>query len=628
MSDERKRIIEQTASTEIFDDDWFIKDSALHNTTKISQTVLKQEILKDVKGVVELTQAEYDALPSSKLTDGILYAIKDSEDIIGNIENAIDTLSGDIDDLEELVSTEMYNTAPMWSGSSYTFDDLVVYGIDGRLYRCIVRNSTANQFVSSEWQATDIKTELYLLLQQIAPQFIASSQSYTQVYYKGNLVLHTNDYGVNTFFVCKQDLPQGDTEWVANHWEEVNTVSGLSKYLMDKIAEAGQIDDVQVKTTGDYESVVDNKVAKIDLSNMLIEKSVPNLPQSIATFNDGSDLPLKSLTASIVPVQSGSGDPSPTNVRPISGWTEEVVSVRGVNQWDEEWEHKKGYSSGSMLSSDTNIASKNYISCKPTTAYYFKIPSTLQIYVYQYDSNKDFIKANAINSSESLTTESNTAFLKFASKNDKYSGDYNHDISINYPSTDTEYHEYSGTTTTIPFTDSQGQSVEVFGGSVDVVNGGEQPNPLKKVVFDGSNDEDWRHYGGNRVTVAVDDFTSPASGVTANIMCDKLKTITKSQQGSAEYVISGSDEGYHQFMVNVGISDITELRTWLSNNPITVAYELATPTTFYTQPTSIKSLDGDNNVFASTGDVTKLEFIANATDVIANLEARVTALES
>ena len=32
-------------------------------------------------------------------------------------------------------------------------------------------------------------------------------------------------------------------------------------------------------------------------------------------------------------------------------------------------------------------------------------------------------------------------------------------------------------------------------------------------------------------------------------------------------------------------------------------YELATPTTFYTQPTSIKSLDGENNVSASTGDV-------------------------
>ena len=517
MADERKRIIEQTASTEIFDDDWFIKDSALHNTTKISQTVLKQEILKDVKGVVELTQAEYDALPSSKLTDGILYAIKDSEDIIGNIENAINTLSGDIDDLEELVSTEMYNTAPMWSDASYTFDDLVVYGIDGRLYRCIVRNSTANQFVSSEWQATDIKAELYLLLQRIAPQFIASSQSYTQVYYEGNLVLHTNDYGVNTFFVCKQDLPQGDTEWVANHWEEVNTVSGLSKYLMDKIAEAGQIDDVQVKTTGDYESVVDDKVAKIDLSNMLIEKSVPNLPQSVATFNDGSDLPLKSLTASIVPVQAGSGDPSPTNERPISGWTEEVIRVTDDLQ-------------------------------NPTVTH----------------------------------------------------------------------------TTTIPFTDSQGQSVEVFGGSVDVVNGGEQPQTFGSVdmgdlnwTFNRRNNADT----GNIFYTRPSDMKNSASSI-CSIFTEMREAGTWEDLDVNKYLIDGS----HYLVVCSTEADATAFKTAMSGQKL--VYELATPTTFYTQPTSIKSLDGENNLSASTGEVTKLEYIANATDVIANLEARVTALEN
>lgn len=43
---------------------------------------------------------------------------------------------------------------------------------------------------------------------------------------------------------------------------------------------------------------------------------------NIATFDDGGDnKPLKSLKVAISPVQSGSGDPSPSNVRPISGWT-------------------------------------------------------------------------------------------------------------------------------------------------------------------------------------------------------------------------------------------------------------------------------------------------------------------
>ena len=49
---------------------------------------------------------------------------------------------------------------------------------------------------------------------------------------------------------------------------------------------------------------------------------------SIASFDDGADnIPVKDLVAEIVPLQSGSGDPSPDNVRPITGWTECNVVV-------------------------------------------------------------------------------------------------------------------------------------------------------------------------------------------------------------------------------------------------------------------------------------------------------------
>lgn len=46
---------------------------------------------------------------------------------------------------------------------------------------------------------------------------------------------------------------------------------------------------------------------------------------AIATFTDGSDAPMKSCIVSIEPQQSGSGTPSPSNIRPISGW--ESVNV-------------------------------------------------------------------------------------------------------------------------------------------------------------------------------------------------------------------------------------------------------------------------------------------------------------
>ena len=52
---------------------------------------------------------------------------------------------------------------------------------------------------------------------------------------------------------------------------------------------------------------------------------------AIANFPDGADdVPVKSLTVSITPVQEGSGDPSPSNVRPINGWTAAEVNVNGT----------------------------------------------------------------------------------------------------------------------------------------------------------------------------------------------------------------------------------------------------------------------------------------------------------
>ena len=59
----------------------------------------------------------------------------------------------------------------------------------------------------------------------------------------------------------------------------------------------------------------------------------------IITITDGvENTPLKSAIVNIEPVQSGSDDPSPTNIRPISGWTGCNVTRSGFNQWDEEWE--------------------------------------------------------------------------------------------------------------------------------------------------------------------------------------------------------------------------------------------------------------------------------------------------
>ena len=56
---------------------------------------------------------------------------------------------------------------------------------------------------------------------------------------------------------------------------------------------------------------------------------------AIASFTDGADgMPVKSCVVQIEPIQAGTGDPSPTNIRPISGRTGGTVYASGADMTD------------------------------------------------------------------------------------------------------------------------------------------------------------------------------------------------------------------------------------------------------------------------------------------------------
>ena len=89
----------------------------------------------------------------------------------------------------------------------------------------------------------------------------------------------------------------------------------------------------------------------------------------IASFPDGADgLPVKDLTVGIEPVQSGTGDPSPTNVRPISGWTGCNISHSGADTSDPtvipiSWQSSAGTVYGGTLDVTTGVLTveKEYV---------------------------------------------------------------------------------------------------------------------------------------------------------------------------------------------------------------------------------------------------------------------------
>lgn len=76
---------------------------------------------------------------------------------------------------------------------------------------------------------------------------------------------------------------------------------------------------------------------------------------AVASFNTDLAIPLKKCEFAINPVQSGSGDPSPSNVRPISGWTGIAGQRAGKNLYNPAKKTDGSFiaSNGKRTSNDT-----------------------------------------------------------------------------------------------------------------------------------------------------------------------------------------------------------------------------------------------------------------------------------
>lgn len=98
----------------------------------------------------------------------------------------------------------------------------------------------------------------------------------------------------------------------------------------DVVTQILEAANTAVKTAD--EALASSSAATADIADLFATKApaiINTASGEIASFSDGADgMPVKKLEVAINPVQAGSGEPSPENVRPISGWTEVKVCVK------------------------------------------------------------------------------------------------------------------------------------------------------------------------------------------------------------------------------------------------------------------------------------------------------------
>ena len=171
-------------------------------------------------------------------------------------------------------------------------------------------------------------------------------------------------------------------------------------------------------------------------------------------FNTNVTKALTGFTIPFLPIQSGTGDPSPENIRPITGWTGVNAYRTGVNIFDGEIENGRLNNSGENVQSNDNIRSKNYISVLPGKRYMVQFTRTAagvaNMRLYRYGRNNEYVGDSWVAGGAELAIPSNTYFLRFYMDN-AYTAGTDREISFNYPSTDTEYHPYTGQSYPVTF---------------------------------------------------------------------------------------------------------------------------------------------------------------------------------
>ena len=312
-------------------------------------------------------------------------------------------------------------------------------------------------------------------------------------------------------------------------------------------------------------------------SRMVVDSLAPAFSEtgSVVTCNPVAGYPL-SIQAQIVPVQEGSGDPSPDNVRPISGKNSASISICGVNLWDNNLDSDivEQYPSGN-----------GYLACpiklKPNTNYVLYIP----------ENNRT------------------TANITFTTQN----------IQNNSPK-DEFYINLSGTDNYIQgykkfLTGSNGYAyinvnANTFGQYWDrLIN--TVPNVM---IYEGADEIPYEPHHGQTITIP---FGQTIYGGTLDVVTGML-TVTQAEIAS----YNGED------LPGGWISDRDMYGPGAAPTiGAQVVYELAEPQIIQLTPQEILALSGVNTIYADTGNVI-VSGRADPNAVIQQLAARIAALES
>lgn len=113
----------------------------------------------------------------------------------------------------------------------------------------------------------------------------------------------------------------------------------------------------------------------------------------------------------------------------------------------------------------------------------------------------------------------------------------------------------------------------------DTYENGQITRTRKQVVFDGSSDESWLTLINNRFQINIAGVKNNGYHTPKGI-CDRLKPVALMGMTTiSEWGIIACHNNSIYLRISESVTTVEQLRVWLSTHPLTVEYELETPTT-------------------------------------------------
>ena len=323
-------------------------------------------------------------------------------------------------------------------------------------------------------------------------------------------------------------------------------------------------------------------------------------PSSIQTFSDGGDnIPMKSCEVAIVAVQSGTGTPSPSNPRAITGFSSVDVVVNGQNFIDFSTAQVRPVQEGS---------STERVGFAPVTlsagVYHIRKTysgSTSQLYIQDYITGTNIANNNANEFDFTLTATTNVIVRTTAQTMEQF----NLTSLLCVLKSDTTTH-----TIALPET--------IYGGTAELVGG--NGSKTWESLTDLANG-DWSSQGEGDYQFFALSVSGADTTRLAELLCNKYRTLTPGLTNTDDNIVgiisSGTvlrirDKRYNATTIN-------DFKTSLSD--CIVIFPKATPTAFTFTGANIPTLGNGqiNNVYADSGDVNALEYFNEKADDIASM---------